>query len=75
MPLGLLMLRRQMRERDAATALVLGSVALVASLYFSRVVHPNYLVLAAILLPIGCLARGRDALAGRGTAVPARDRG
>ena len=61
-PLGLLMLRRQMRERDAAMALVLGSVALVASLYFSRVVHPNYLVLAAILLPVGCLARGRDAL-------------
>lgn len=61
-PLGFLMLRRQMRERDAATALVLGSVALVASLYFSRVVHPNYLVLAAILLPVGCLARGRDAL-------------
>ncbi|HET9316070.1 MAG TPA: glycosyltransferase 87 family protein, partial [Vicinamibacteria bacterium] len=61
-PLGLLMLRRQMRERDAAMPLVLGSVALVASLYFSRVVHPNYLVLAAILLPLGCLARGRDAL-------------
>jgi hypothetical protein len=61
-PLGLLMLRRQMRERDAAPALVLGSVALVASLYVSRVVHPNYLVLAAILLPAGCLARRRDAL-------------
>jgi hypothetical protein len=61
-PLGLLMLRRQMREGSAALALVLGSVALVASLYFSRVVHPNYLVLAAILLPVGCLARGRDAL-------------
>jgi hypothetical protein len=62
LPLGLLLLRRQMREREAATALVLGSVALTASLYFSRVVHPNYLVLAAILLPVGCLARGRDAL-------------
>jgi hypothetical protein len=61
-PLGLLMLRRQMREGGAATALVLGSVALVASLYVSRVVHPNYLVLAAILLPVGCLARRRDAL-------------
>jgi uncharacterized membrane protein len=60
-PLGLLLLRRQMREGDAATALVTGSVALVASLYFSRVVHPNYLVFAAVLLPVGCLARRRDA--------------
>ncbi len=60
-PLGLLLLRRQMREGDAATVLVTGSVALVASLYFSRVVHPNYLVFAAVLLPIGCLARRRDA--------------
>jgi hypothetical protein len=61
-PLGLALLRRQMRERDAAGVLVHGSIALVASLYVSRVVHPNYLVLAAILLPIGCLARRRDAL-------------
>jgi hypothetical protein len=60
-PLGLLLLRRQMREGRAATALVCGSVALVASLYFSRVVHPNYLVFAAVLLPIGCLALRRDA--------------
>lgn len=60
-PLGLLLLRRQMREGDAAAVLVAGSVALVASLYFSRVVHPNYLVFAAVLLPIGCLARRRDA--------------
>lgn len=60
-PLGLLLLRRQMRAGDAANVLVAGSVALVASLYFSRVVHPNYLVFAAVLLPIGCLARRRDA--------------
>jgi Glycosyltransferase family 87 len=60
-PLGLLLLRRQMRDGRAATALVCGSVALVASLYFSRVVHPNYLVFAAVLLPIGCLALRRDA--------------
>ncbi|MET0552043.1 MAG: glycosyltransferase 87 family protein [Vicinamibacteria bacterium] len=60
-PLGLLLLRRQMRDGVAATVLVTGSVALVASLYFSRVVHPNYLVFAAVLLPIGCLALRRDA--------------
>jgi hypothetical protein len=60
-PLGLLLLRRQLRDGNAATVLVTGSVALVASLYFSRVVHPNYLVFAAVLLPIGCLARRRDA--------------
>jgi hypothetical protein len=43
------------------SALVTGSAALVASLYFSRVVHPNYLVAAAILLPLGVLASRRAA--------------
>jgi hypothetical protein len=37
--------------------LVTGSVALVAAVYFSRVVHPNYLVAAAVLLPVGVVAR------------------
>jgi hypothetical protein len=56
-PLGLLLLHRQMREGGAETALVTGSVALVAAIYFSRVVHPNYLLPAAVLLPVGVLAR------------------
>jgi len=34
----------------------MGSVALLGSLYFSRVVHPNYLILLAILLPLAGLA-------------------
>jgi hypothetical protein len=56
-PLGLLLVHRQMREGGAETALVTGSVALVAAVYFSRVVHPNYLISAAVLLPVGVLAR------------------
>lgn len=58
-PLGLLLLRAQMRQGSAGAVLVTGSAALVASLYFSRVVHPNYLILAAILLPVGALAARR----------------
>jgi hypothetical protein len=56
LPLGVLLLRGQLRAGTAAAACVTGSVALLASLYFSRVVHPNYLILAAILLPVGFLA-------------------
>ena len=56
-PLGLLLVHRQMREGGAETALVTGSVALVAAVYFSRVVHPNYLIPAAVLLPVGVLTR------------------
>ena len=55
-PLGLLLARAQMRTGRAAAALVNGSVALLASVYFSRVVHPNYLVPLAVLLPVGVLA-------------------
>ena len=61
LPLGLALLREQLRDGRAETALVAGSVALVASLYFSRVVHPNYLVAAAMLLPLGVLATRRAA--------------
>jgi hypothetical protein len=61
LPLGLLLLRAQMREGGVETSLVTGSVALVASVYFSRVVHPNYLIAAAVLLPLGVLARRRRA--------------
>jgi hypothetical protein len=58
-PLGLLLARHQLRERTLATALVAGSTALLLSLYFSRVVHPNYLILAATLLPVAALMRAR----------------
>src|SRR5262249_49597453 len=61
--LGLLLLREQMRDGRPEWALATGSAALVASLYFSRVVHPNYLVAAAVCLPLAALAakRGADA--------------
>jgi glycosyl transferase family 87 len=60
LPLCVLLLRRQLRERHPAAALVTGSAALLASVYVSRVAHPNYLVFAAILLPVGWLALPRD---------------
>jgi len=60
-PLGFLLLREQLRDGTPEGALVTGGAALVASLYFSRVVHPNYLVAAAILLPLGVLATRRAA--------------
>ncbi len=55
-PLGFLLARRQLASRNPSSALALGSIALLASLYFSRVVHPNYLVLAAVLIPLAGLA-------------------
>ena len=58
-PLGLLLLRVQMRAGSAVTSLATGSAALVASVYLSRVAHPNYLILAAILLPVGVLTDRR----------------
>jgi hypothetical protein len=60
-PLGLLLLRSQLRDGKPEWALATGSAALLASLYFSRVVHPNYLVPAAVLLPVAVLARRRGA--------------
>lgn len=63
-PLGLLMARAQLREGGVGLALVLGSSALAASVYLSRVAHPNYLLPLAILLPVGVLWR-----AGRGADV------
>ena len=60
-PLGLLLLRAQMRDGHPEWALATGSAALVASLYFSRVVHPNYLIPAAVCLPLAVLARKRGA--------------
>lgn len=50
-PIGLWLLREQLRRGGATDALVAGSAALLLSLYVSRVMHPNYLILAAVLLP------------------------
>jgi uncharacterized membrane protein len=58
-PLGVLLARAQVHFPRVEWALVTGSTALLASLYFSRVVHPNYLVPAAILLPLAVVACGR----------------
>jgi hypothetical protein len=60
-PVGLLLLRLVLREGTLAAALAAGSAALVASLYFTRVVHANYLVLAAVLLPLAFLMGHRAA--------------
>ena len=60
-PLGLLLLRLVLREGTLPAALAAGSAALLASLYFTRVVHPNYLVLAAVLLPLAFLMGHRAA--------------
>jgi hypothetical protein len=60
-PLGLLLLRAQLRDGHPEWALATGSSALLASLYFSRVVHPNYLIPAAVVLPLAVLARRRGA--------------
>ena len=60
-PVGLLLAHRQLRENTAAQALLGGGTALLLSLYFSRVVHPNYLILAATLLPLALLMGARVA--------------
>jgi hypothetical protein len=60
-PLGVLLLRAQLRDGHPEWALATGSAALLASLYFSRVVHPNYLIPAAVLLPLAVLSRRRGA--------------
>jgi hypothetical protein len=60
-PLGLFLVRAQLRDGQPEWSLATGSAALLASLYFSRVVHPNYLVPAAILLPVAVLAGRRGA--------------
>ncbi|HET7746181.1 MAG TPA: glycosyltransferase 87 family protein, partial [Vicinamibacteria bacterium] len=57
-PLGLLLLRAALRAGGPAMALAAGATALLLSLYFSRVVHPNYLALVATLLPLALLMGG-----------------
>jgi hypothetical protein len=59
-PLGFLLARAQVRFPRVEWALVTGSAALLASVYFSRVAHPNYVLAAAILLPVGVMASGRQ---------------
>jgi glycosyl transferase family 87 len=66
-PIGVWLLREQLRRGGAADALVTGSAALLLSLYVSRVMHPNYLILAAVLLPAavaGGATLAADALIG-----------
>src|SRR5206468_3055886 len=87
-PLCLLLLRLVVREGTLPAALAAGSAALVASLYFGRVVHANYLVLvaaaaAAIVAPAAFVAwsgmrtgvaRGQDEWLARVVApAPARE--
>lgn len=60
-PLGLWLLRTLMRAGGPGFALLCGSAALLATLYVSRVAHPNYLMLAAVLAPVGLLLDGRRA--------------
>lgn len=55
-PIGVWLLREQLRRGTAADALLTGSAALLLSLYVSRVVHPNYLILAAVLVPAAVAA-------------------
>jgi hypothetical protein len=54
-PLGLLLLHRQLRRPGVAAVLLNGSLALLASLYLSRIVNPNYLTLAVIFVPLAVL--------------------
>ncbi len=58
-PAGLLLLRFQFRTRDLSGPLAAGSAALFLSLYFSRIPNPNYITLAALLLPLALLLRPR----------------
>jgi hypothetical protein len=54
-PLVLWLLRKQLREGGLGLALLCGSATLAATVYASRVAHPNYLVLVAVLAPVGLL--------------------
>jgi len=60
-PLGLLLLRTTARRPGPGIALAAGAAALLASLYFSRVVHPNYVAPLAVLLPVAVLAASLSA--------------
>ena len=66
-PLVLLLARAQLRRNDCGSAFAAGSVALLATIYFSRVPHPNYLIAPAILLPLAALL---GALRAEGALLP-----
>ena len=72
-------LRAQLRDGHPEWALATGSTALVASLYFSRVVHPNYLIPAAVAPAAGrarqAARRGPRARAAAAARARGRDRG
>ncbi|HEY7516381.1 MAG TPA: glycosyltransferase 87 family protein, partial [Vicinamibacteria bacterium] len=54
-PVGLVLLRYQLKNPGLGSVLAAGSAALVTSLYLSRIVNPNYVILAALLLPVAAL--------------------
>ncbi len=54
-PFGVLLVHRQLRRPGVAAVLINGSLALLASLYLSRIVNPNYLTLAVICVPLAVL--------------------
>ena len=64
-----------MRDGRPEWALATGSAALVASVYFSRVAHPNYLIAAAVCLPLAVLACRRGGRPGARAAAAAGRRG
>ena len=74
-PLGLLLVRAQMRDGRPEWALATGSAALLASLYFSRVVHPNYLIAAAVVPAARGARRAARRRPGARAAAAARGRG
>jgi len=66
-PAGVWLLGRSLRSGALGDALAAGGAALLLSLYVSRVVHPNYLILAAVLLPAAVVMGARvtiDAVVG-----------
>lgn len=54
-PLLLLLVCVQLRRGGVGAAFAAGGAALLATLYFSRVAHANYLSAVATLLPVGVL--------------------
>jgi hypothetical protein len=61
LPLVAWLLRTQLRQGGLGLALLCGAATLAATLYVSRVPHANYLVLVAVLAPVGLLMDGRRA--------------
>jgi hypothetical protein len=81
-PLGLALLHVLLRKAYVSTALLCGSAALLTSVYFSRIPNPNYMLLAAILVPLAVIVDRRwpadiaiatVALLAIGTEYPVRE--